>query len=313
MIVDQQSHLAYAARTHLGQKRSVNEDRYLVRAYRIEENGAPVLLAIVADGIGGHQAGDIAAQLTVETITQGVATFQSGDPLPYLQSAIIEAGRVVSTNAAESADLAGMGATAAVAFIIGPCLYTVTVGDSRIYLLRQGRLRQISIDHTWVQEAIDYDIISPEDAKDHPQAHVIRRHIGGKQLPEPDIRMPLEDGENDSRAISNQGMHLKRGDRLLLCSDGLTDMVTDLEIYQALKEKRVEEAAETLLNLALEHGGLDNITLIALAAPKGKHQETPRSKFGCLFATVVSSLILVLVTALALAAVWWFGFWPWSP
>lgn len=313
MIVDQQSHMAYAARTHLGKKRSVNEDRYLVRAYRIEENGAPVLLAIVADGIGGHQAGDTAAQLTVETITQGVATFQSGDPLPYLQSAIIEAGRVVSTSAAESSDLAGMGATAAVALIVGPRLYTVTVGDSRIYLLRQGRLRQISIDHTWVQEAIDYDIISPEDAKDHPQAHVIRRHIGGKQLPEPDIRMPLEDGENDSRAISNQGMHLKRGDRLLLCSDGLTDMVTDLEIYQALKEKPVEEAAESLLNLALEHGGLDNITLIALAAPMGKRQETPRSKFGCLFASAISSLILILVTALALAVVWWFGFWPWSP
>ena len=313
MIVDQQSHMAYAARTHQGKKRSVNEDRYLVRAYRIEENGAPVLLAIVADGIGGHKAGDIAAQLTVETITQGVATFQSGDPLPCLQSAIIEAGRVVSTNAAESADLAGMGSTAAVALIIGPRLYTVTVGDSRIYLLRQGRLRQISIDHTWVQEAIDYDIISPEDAKDHPQAHVIRRHIGGKQLPEPDIRMPLEDGENDSRAISNQGTHLKRGDRLLLCTDGLTDMVTDLEIYQALKEKPVEEATEALLNLALEHGGLDNITLITLAAPMGKHQETHRSKFGCLFASAVSSLILILVTALALAAVWWFGFWPWSP
>ena len=305
--------MAYAARTHMGNKRHVNEDRYIVIAYNVEENRTPALLTIVADGIGGHKAGDVAAQLTVETITQGVATFQGGDPLPCLQSAIIEAGRVVSTNAAESADLAGMGSTAAVAFIVGPRLYTVTVGDSRIYLLRQGRLRQISIDHTWVQEAIDYNIISPEDAKDHPQAHVIRRHIGGKQLPEPDIRMSLEDGENDSRAISNQGMHLKRGDRLLLCTDGLTDMVTDLEIYQALKEKPVEEAATSLLDLALDHGGHDNITLVILAAPKGKHQERPRSKFGCLLAAAVSSLILILVTALALGAVWWFGFWPWSP
>ncbi len=313
MIVDPKSHLVYAARTHMGKKRRVNEDRTIVMAYRVEENGPPALLAIVADGIGGHKAGDVAAQLTVETITQGVATFQGGDPLPCLQSAIIEAGRVVSTNAAESADLAGMGSTAAVALIVGPRLYTVTVGDSRIYLLRQGRLRQISIDHTWVQEAIDYNIISPEDAKDHPQAHVIRRHIGGKQLPEPDIRMSLEDGENDSRAISNQGMHLKRGDRLLLCTDGLTDMVTDLEIYRALKEKPVEEAAEYLLDLALDHGGHDNITLVILAAPKGKHQERPRSKFGCLLAAAISSLILILVTALALGAVWWFGFWPWSP
>jgi protein phosphatase len=297
----------------MGKKRRVNEDRHIVMAYRVEENGTPALLAIVADGIGGHQAGDVAAQLTVETITQGVATFQGGDPLPCLQSAIIESGRVVSTNAAESANLAGMGSTAAVALIVGPRLYTVTVGDSRIYLLRQGRLRQISIDHTWVQEAIDYNIISPEDAKDHPQAHVIRRHIGGKQLPEPDIRMSLEDGENDSRAISNQGMRLKRGDRLLLCTDGLTDMVTDLEIYQALKDKPVEEAAETLLNLALDHGGHDNITMVVLTAPKGKHQERPRSKFGCLLAAVVSSMILILVTTLALGAVWWFGFWPWSP
>ena len=208
--------MAYAARTHMGNKRHVNEDRYIVMAYHVEENRTPALLTIVADGIGGHKAGDVAAQLTVETITQGVATFQGGDPLPCLQSAIIEAGRVVSTNAAESADLDGMGSTAAVAFIVGPRLYTVTVGDSRIYLLRQGRLRQISIDHTWVQESIDYNIISPEDAKDHPQAHVIRRHIGGKQLPEPDIRMSLEDGENDSRAISNQGMYLKRGSIIAL-------------------------------------------------------------------------------------------------
>ena len=313
MIIDQQSHMTYAARTHVGKKRSVNEDRYTVRAYRLEESGMPVLLAIVADGIGGHQAGDIAAQLTIETITQGLSIYNGGDPVPILQSAIIEAGRVVSTSAAESSDLAGMGSTAAVALIIGPRLYTVTVGDSRIYLLRQGRLRQISIDHTWVQEAIDYDIISPEDAKDHPQAHVIRRHIGGKQLPEPDIRMPLEDGENASRAISNQGTSLKRGDRLLLCSDGLTDMVSDLEIYQALKENPVEEAAQSLQDLALERGGLDNITLIVLAAPRGKLKEAPRSKFGCLFTTVVSSVILLLVIALALAAIWWLGFWPWSP
>ncbi|MCK5054196.1 MAG: serine/threonine-protein phosphatase [Anaerolineales bacterium] len=313
MIVNQQSHLPYAASTHVGKKRRVNEDRYTVRAYHLEENGVPALLAVVADGIGGHQAGDVAAQLTVDTITHGVAAFQSGDPLPCLQSAIIEAGRVVSSNAAESADLAGMGSTAAVALIIGPRLYTVTVGDSRIYLLRQGRLRQISIDHTWVQEAIDYDIISPEDAKDHPQAHVLRRHIGGKQLPEPDIRMPLEDGENDRRAILNQGTPIKRGDRILLCTDGLTDLVADLEIYQVLKEKPVEEAAETLLNLALEHGGLDNITLIVLAAPRGKLQETPRSKFKSLLTAAFSSLILIIITALALAAVWWFGFWPWSP
>jgi len=313
VIVNQQSHLAYAARTHVGKKRRVNEDRFTVRAYRLEGNGAPALLAVVADGIGGHQAGDVAAQLTVETITHGLAAFQSGEPLPHLQSAIIEAGRVVSSRAAESADLAGMGSTAVVALIIGTRLYTVTVGDSRIYLLRQGRLRQISIDHTWVQEAIDYDIISPEDARDHPQAHVLRRHIGGKQLPEPDIRMPLEDGGNDRRAISNQGTQIKRGDRLLLCSDGLTDLVTDLEIYQALKDKPVEEAAESLLNLALEHGGLDNITLIVLAAPKGKLQEAPRSKFKSLLNAAFSSVILIIITALALAAVWWFGFWPWSP
>ena len=87
--------MAYAARTHMGNKRHVNEDRYIVMAYHVEENRTPALLTIVADGIGGHKAGEVAAQLTVETITQGVATFQGGDPLPCLQSAIIEAGRVV--------------------------------------------------------------------------------------------------------------------------------------------------------------------------------------------------------------------------
>jgi len=286
----------------MGKKRRVNEDRHNVMAYRVEENGTPALLAIVADGIGGHQAGDVAAQLTVETITQGVATFQGGDPLPCLQS-LDKCSRVCESRWD--------------GIHCGSCPHRWTAplycyGWGQSHLSTAAGPITSNIDRSYLGTRSDR-LQHYLARKDHPQAHVIRRHIGGKQLPEPDIRMSLEDGENDSRAISNQGMHLKRGDRLLLCTDGLTDMVTDLEIYQALKDKPVEEAAETLLNLALDHGGHDNITMVVLAAPKGKHQERPRSKFGCLLAAVVSSLILILVTTLALGAVWWFGFWPWSP
>jgi len=311
VIIQDPPHVIVATGSHTGKQRQNNEDRFAVRSYRLGKNEQPVLLAVVADGIGGHQAGEVAAQLTVETLLNTFKGFEGGDPLPLLGEAIVEASQVVAEAASESSERSGMGSTIAIAVMIGSSLYTSTVGDSRIYLIRSGQLRQISIDHTWVQEAIEYDIISPDEARDHPQSHVLRRHIGGEQPPDADFRMLLQDGESDAQALSNQGVTLDPGDQVLLCTDGLTDLVEDQEIHAALTTRPPEIAVETLTDLALQRGGRDNITLVVLATPLESEIFIARPRSRRLLKTVPAAIALVLVTLLAMATLWWFGYWPW--
>lgn len=303
--------LASAAATHPGKRRPNNEDRYHVGTYQVEQDQTIVTLAIVADGIGGHQAGEIAAQLTIDTLVQRLLSYQGGDPLPEILSAIIEAGRVVSAAAHAQKERSGMGSTVALSMVIGSRLYTAHVGDSRIYLLRSGRLQQITIDHTWVQEAIEYDIIGPDEARGHPHAHILRRHIGGDQLPEPDTRMLLKNGESDKQCLANQGTAMRKDDRLLLCSDGLTDLVEDIEIFRGLTAHEPQEGVEYLTQLALERGGDDNITLIILAAPSSRSIRSRRRRRRRLLNTIVAILVMISLIVIGVFGTIWFGLWPW--
>ncbi|MGD2162707.1 MAG: protein phosphatase 2C domain-containing protein [Anaerolineales bacterium] len=310
MIPQDESHLTAIAASHTGKRRTQNEDRFTVQPYRLQD-GREVALVIVADGIGGHQAGEIAAQLTVDTIKSEVEKYEQGEPTTVIEAAIIEAGRAVSQAAAQDSQQEGMGSTVALALIIEDNLYTATVGDSRIYMLRNGRLRQVSTDHTWIQEAIEYDILTPEEARGHPQAHVLRRHIGGQELPEPDLRLRLRDGESDESARNNQGTKLGDDDRLLLCTDGLTDMVPDIEIYNALASKPPNAAVNHLVERALRAGGSDNITIAIVALPtefnippKIVHRRRWRRN-----TSLAILLLLIMITAAAFL-LWWFGFWP---
>lgn len=303
--------LASATSTHPGKRRPKNEDRYHVGTYLNEPDNTVVTLAIVADGIGGHQAGEVAAQLTIDTLVQRLLAYQGGDPLPEIQSAIIEAGRVVSAAAHAQEERSGMGSTVALAMVIGSRLYTAHVGDSRIYMLRAGRLQQISIDHTWVQEAIEYDIIGPDEARGHPHAHILRRHIGGDQLPEPDTRMRLKDGDSDKQGLANQGTILRKDDRLLLCSDGLTDLVEDIEIYRGLTAFEPEEGVKHLTQLALERGGDDNITIIILAAPSARPIKLRRQRRRRFLNTLVAILVMLSIIVIGAFGTFWFGLWPW--
>lgn len=310
MIPQDDLHMTAIGQSHTGLRRTQNEDRFSIKPYRLDD-GRNVLLAIVADGIGGHQAGEIAAQYTVGTIQDTLAAFNGSDPLHVLEEAIIAAGRDVSQAAQEQSGQEGMGSTVALALVIEDKLYIATVGDSRIYLLRDGRLRQVSTDHTWIQEAIEYDILTPEEARGHPQAHVLRRHIGGEQLPEPDLRFRLRDGESDEDALENQGTRLKDEDRLLLCTDGLTDMVPDMDIYQALASMPPEQAVDHLLQRALKAGGNDNITIVLLALPK--EFSTPplivhRRRWGR--KTITAVALLLLISTVASFVLWWLGIWP---
>ncbi|MEW6566815.1 MAG: protein phosphatase 2C domain-containing protein [Chloroflexota bacterium] len=267
MVRDPTPHLAWAARSHAGETGKNNEDRWSVLGYHLETDNTPLTLAVVTDGIGGHQAGEVAAEVALDTFVRSLATYREGDPIAALQAAVANASRAVSEASFEAPEREGMGSTLSAAWVIGQRLYTVSVGDSRIYRLRGGRLQQLTIDHTWVQEAIEHKIIPPSMAHRHPNAHVLRRHLGSKEEVEPDFRLRLSSQETDEQSRANQGLTLLPDDRLLLCTDGLTDLVHDGEIRSALRHTNLERAAEHLISLARRRGGFDNITVVVLAVP----------------------------------------------
>ncbi len=311
MIPSERPHLIVAALSHPGEARPHNEDRFSVTHYRLGRDETPALLAVVADGIGGHKAGEVAAQITVDTTVETLAKTDAQDPVRHLEQAILQAGRAVIEAAKAKPEQEGMGSTVAIAWIVGRRLYIASVGDSRIYLLRDKRLHQLSVDHTWVQEAIDHQIISPEQARSHPHAHVLQRHIGGTEEPIPDLRLRLTPFEGDERSLANQGLPLQPGDQILLCSDGLTDVVLDNEIRETLLSHEPKQAVQHLVDLARARGGPDNITVVVLAVPAREQSRWT----GCLkwgLAALIGSVALVALIAITAAAAWWFGLWPFT-
>jgi protein phosphatase len=311
MIPIEQAHLRVAALSHPGETGKNNEDRFSVVAQRLGSRGLPGLLAVVADGIGGHQAGEVASQITVDTIVRRLEPSNGRSPLAELRNAVVEAARAVSRASAEAEERRGMGSTVAVAWVLADRLFTATIGDSRIYLLRQGILRQLSVDHTWIQEALDHNVISPEEAREHPNAHILRRHLGGEQVPEPDLRMRLAPGESEQASRSHQGLRLRGKDQILLCSDGLTDLVTDHEIRETLTAHPPPEAVETLVQTARGRGGHDNITIVVMGVPPRPQPDPRRQRGRFLAASAIGILALLAIFAVAGAAAWWFGLWPW--
>jgi serine/threonine protein phosphatase PrpC len=268
VIPDERAHLIVSAVTHPGMKGKNNEDRYGVSAYRLsQEEDTPSLLAIVADGVGGHRAGDVAAEMAVEMISREVAQSDASQPIDTLREAIVQTSQTIYERAYASPELHGMSTTCACAWVIGDRLFTASVGDSRIYLVRNRQIFQVTTDHTWVQEAIDAGALTPAQAQRHPNAHVIRRHLGSQQPVVPDFRMRLRPGDSDAKSVENQGMHLRPGDQLLLCSDGLTDLVGDGDILRILLSRSLEAALNELIKLANSRGGHDNITIIAMQVP----------------------------------------------
>lgn len=294
------SHLPVLAQTHPGMRGKNNEDRYGVTAFRLEDaNRTPALLAVLCDGIGGHRAGEVAAEIAVNKISAAVAEFgESKDPTEVLQLAVTNASQAIYQQAKSNHHQEGMGATCACAFIINRRLYLANVGDSRVYLLRGGAIHQLTTDHTWIQEALEKGVLTPEQAEGHPNMHVIRRFLGSPQPPEADLRLHLGEGESDQTARSNQGMVLKDGDLLLLCSDGLTDLVADDEIAAALNNQPLQDAADSLVQMANARGGHDNITLVTIQVPSG-----PKEKGRAPLTWLLVGLAVMLIVGLA-AGVW---------
>lgn len=269
MIRASAAHLHIAALSHSGMAGKNNEDRYAVSSFRMgEEDERPVVFAVVADGIGGHRAGEVAAELTVNYISQGVAESNGKKPLKIMENAIQDASQAVAAHSASRAEQEGMGATCACIWIVENKLYVAHVGDSRVYLVRGEHIRRLTLDHTWVQEAVDKGILDIEHARDHPNVHVIRRYLGSVELPEVDFRLYMNDSETNAEAEANQGIDLEPGDMLLICTDGLTDLVWDDEIFKAMRSQpNLKTAAEALVEAANQRGGHDNITVVLLAVP----------------------------------------------
>ena len=277
MIKMAKSHVPVAADTNAGMTGKNNEDNFLVSAFKVsEENDARVLCAVLCDGVGGHQAGEIASEIGVNTISKVIAE-SNGQHIPQVLTTAIEKASEevvfqakISINGDDNNYRAGMGSTASTAVLIGNRLYTATVGDSRIYLIRRDRIQQLSKDHTWIQDALEIGLITPEQIPGHPNNHVIRRYLGSSALPEVDLRMYLKNDQDDETALANQGTRLQVGDIILLCSDGLSDLVEDGEIHSVIQQntEQLNEAVQQLITMANDRGGHDNITIVMFSIPE---------------------------------------------
>jgi protein phosphatase len=269
LIPSNQNHLDTSSITDPGSRGRLNEDSYQISSFTISDNDdTPVLLTVVADGIGGHKAGEIASRIAVETIINAVAESDMSDPQWILKSALLEANHSITSEAAEDDERKGMGSTVACALIIDTALYIATLGDSRIYLIRDNIIRQLNVDHTWVQEALDVGVINSEEARSHPRRHLIRSYLGSSDPIKPDLRLYLADYENMEQAKANQGLPLLPMDQILLCSDGLSDLVADEEILDILQGGGThDEQLQKLVDLANLRGGHDNITIVLLQHP----------------------------------------------
>ena len=267
MIPVEKAHMLVAAGTDPGMKGKNNEDQFSVTAYQTSSTDPThSVFAIIADGIGGHRSGEIASDIAVEMICDAIASSNASQPVEIMEAAILQASQSILAQGHRSIEHQGMGTTCVCAWIIDNQLYASHVGNSRLYLLRNEQLIQLNIDHTYVQEAIDAGALTAEQARSHPHSNIIRRYLGSEADPEVDTRIRTD--RNLLFSEENQGFRLRPGDRLLLCSDGLNDMVTDEVIAEELKKPELDQAVSSLITAANLKGGKDNITVIVLEMPK---------------------------------------------
>jgi PPM family protein phosphatase len=248
--------IAYQALTDVGKKRKGNEDSVFVNP---EQS-----LFVVADGMGGHAAGEVASRVAVEAINEFVCLTSGDEDITWpfgldenvsfdgnrLKSAIQYANRKVLEATRERKEYLGMATTVVAVLVDGDAANLAHVGDSRVYLVRQGALTQLTSDHSWVNEQLESGILSPDQARSHPLRNVVTRALGGK----PELSVDLQEHK------------AQPGDVLLLCSDGLTTMVPDDDILKVVGDASgdIEAAARALVEEANGRGGEDNITVLLI-------------------------------------------------
>jgi len=240
-------YLRYAVRSDLGLVRNNNEDSVYA---------GPRLLAI-ADGMGGHAAGEVASKIVIGTLEPLDEDRRMDDLMRSLRDAVVEANHRIADAVQQKSELEGMGTTLTALRFLGSQVGLVHVGDSRAYLMRGNQLTQITHDDTYVQYLVDSGKLTPDEAKDHPRKSVILRALLGSEV-EPDVSI----------------REARPGDRYLLCSDGLSDVVSAETIADTMHIDDPQECADRLVELALRGGGPDNVTVIVADVVNAKVGDT---------------------------------------
>jgi PPM family protein phosphatase len=260
--------IAIGAATHEGQRPN-QEDAYGTSTFRTAD-GREALLALVADGIGGHQTGERASYLAKTVVVEElVASAPASSEIPgAMARAFQQANQRIYDEAGTDPSRAGMGTTCTAVAIIENRLYLAHVGDSRAYLARGNALHQLSIDHTWAQEALAAGR-SPEEIRVHPNRGVIKRYLGIDLTMETDTRYRPWGAPDESSAVDSatHAVELQTGDCLLLCTDGVHDVLGDADILVALRRYPAPVAAQRLVDHALKAGAQDNVTALVLDLP----------------------------------------------
>jgi PPM family protein phosphatase len=249
--------------TDIGCHRTENQDYYgYAEPDSDEEFAKRGRLAVVADGMGGHQGGRAASVLAVDVVRQAYFESEAQEPPSALASALAGAHAAIQTCAEENPELTGMGTTCTAVALQNGQVHYVHVGDSRLYLVRDSSISQLTRDHSYVNRLLDQGILTPEEAAVHPNRNVLTAALG---MPGD---VPAEVGD----------LMLQKGDLLLLCTDGLHGPVHDEEMLAVVTENPPREACEKLIEMAKARGGFDNITLQILrveGAPAPQTQEEP--------------------------------------
>ncbi|MCX7832544.1 MAG: Stp1/IreP family PP2C-type Ser/Thr phosphatase [Actinobacteria bacterium] len=236
--------IKYAGLTDRGKKRSKNEDYFF----------AEFPIFVVADGLGGHRGGEVASKKAVEefvkSVRNGIRDVSSLDSLKkLLEKSILDASNMIFKESRKNVELHGMGTTISAAVVLDDFLVIAHVGDSRIYLVSEGKISQITKDHTFVQMLIDRGEITEEEAKRHPMKNALLQALGGET----------------GLQVETRTIQLHPQDRVLLCTDGLYSVVSENDILEVLtSEATTEDKTKRLVSLALKAGGFDNVTVILL-------------------------------------------------
>ena len=231
--------------TDIGRKRQLNQDFIYLSETPI---GNLPNVFIVADGMGGHNAGDYASRYAVETVVDEIGASFEKNPVRILGNAIEKANTLIRERAQEDAAYNGMGTTMVIATCMGKYLEVANVGDSRLYVIND-KIEQVTLDHSLVEEMVRMGGIDRESARNHPDKNIITRAIGARDYIETDFF----------------SVELQAGDIVLLCSDGLTNMMEDDDIRQILTgDGSLKDRAEELVEAANRNGGKDNISVIVI-------------------------------------------------
>ncbi len=237
--------------TDKGKVRQVNEDSYYIPG----DMDNDIRLFVVADGMGGHNAGDIASKVAIEVVTRyilrnfGDCDKDKDNLLSLLKDGIVLANQSIYEKSLTDPQVKGMGTTLIVVLIYSGRLYIAHVGDSRVYVLRKNSIYQVTRDHSFVEELVESGQITREQAASHPQKNIITRALGSEELVDIDVSV----------------RRFFRNDTILLCTDGLTNMVSDEEIRQKAQSiESCQQLAEELVYMANEAGGIDNITAVVV-------------------------------------------------